>query len=402
MFFNRDIFLKNATKNKTLFEYTFTELKNNSDTGRKARSKGIITLFEGVVQGPDGQARTLFKVPSQTNPDTEYQVTVAVIVPKTSLFAIAKGKWDAKVFASTLKTADVKVHCTCMDFLMGGQKYNLGPNGKYKGSTLTDKTQPHYKTIDPTAPDYRDPQRVHVLCKHCIAVATNFTANSFNIMKAIRGFVSEVKVDDKTTKDMDDGKKPLKKDIELVDMDQEKTNKITEGLVHGAGMLEKEESTLEKDNQTSVEDSEDVKDIIEEKPIEPTPKIEPLGEPKIPQEELTIRPSPETISEVKPEDVTKTDTNNLQTGEKLVPEINKNIKKPEELSKITSEPVKMDSELNVKDGSEVVLDKDKEGKNATENTRDVEELIGKQNGEGKPIPRSGIGKEDIYKRPTSI
>lgn len=394
MFFNKELFLKNATKNKALFEYSFTELKNNSDGDRKARAKGIVTLFEGVIQGPDGQARTLFKVPSQTNPGSDYQVTVAVIVPKSSLFAIAKGKWDPKVFASTLKTADVKVHCTCMDFLMGGQKYNLGPQGKYKGATLTDKTQPSYKTMDPTAPDYRDPQRIHVLCKHCIAVATNFTANSFNIMKAIRGFVSEVKVDDKKTKDMDEGKKPLKKDIELVDMDQEKANKITEGLVHGGEMLQEEESTLEKDNQTPMEDGEEVKDIVETSPIEPVEQVEQVE----PFEEV------ESVEQVEPFDAVdeQVQETNLQknpesneVGQKLVPEIDKSVKKVGEQIE-PSNPVKMDSDLNVKDGSEVVLEKDKEVPNVKENIRSVNGPISKEN-EGKSNPR-----DIIYKRPTSI
>lgn len=372
MFFNRDIFLQNATKNKALFEYTFTELKNNSDEDRRARAKGITTHFQGIEQGPDGQARAIFRVPSQTDRSKNYNVTVAIIVPKSSLFAVAKAKWDPTKFANTLKNANVKVHCTCMDFLMAGPKYNLGPSGKYKGSVLTDKTQPSYKTINPTAPDYTDPQRRHILCKHCIAVATNFTANSFNIMKSVRKFTVEVSADPKKTADMDNGKKPLKKDIELVDLDQEKANKITEGLVHGGEMVQEEESKLNKDNQTPKEQDQEVDTVVEEKP---TPEIKPIEQPP---EEVEVP----QVTEKKPE--------------MTVPELDKNKEETEETKT-------MDSDLNPveKPENEVPLEKDKEETNE-EDTRDANELVGKPKGNEQQLTKQQQPADLTYNRTKTI
>jgi hypothetical protein len=95
------------------------------------------------------------------------------------LFAIAKQKWNMKTFMDVFKKSDVKVYCSCPDFFWGGQKYNVGPHGQYKGALSPGNVGPYRldKEIVNKAPDIRDPNREHVLCKHLLSVMNVFLAN---------------------------------------------------------------------------------------------------------------------------------------------------------------------------------------------------------------------------------
>lgn len=106
------------------------------------------------------------------------------LVVKGGLFSLAKEKWNAKRFAETFATADVKVHCSCPDFYWSGMKYNLGSKGNLKGHALPISAGYKYEKDDVTyQPNKRDPHRKHVLCKHLLSVVSKMHANAFTIMK---------------------------------------------------------------------------------------------------------------------------------------------------------------------------------------------------------------------------
>lgn len=266
---NIGAFLNNYKKTP-IFEYSMGELRDNSDSPRRDRAKTLLTYYIDLESGPDGHARTIWKVPSQSNAGLNYTVTVAIIPSKGTLFSIAKSKWDAKTFVSVLKSSDVKVHCTCADFYYGGAKYALGA-GKYQGALEPKNAGYPKETIVVEPPDIKDPQRQRVLCKHCIAVADRFGANSFKIMKTAKDYnitIQPTAVDTKKTK------MPLKKDITLVDMDKEQANKITEGIVHGAEEVNADE--LQKNQMSPEEDIDVVETVTETKPeLEETPEVTP-------------------------------------------------------------------------------------------------------------------------------
>lgn len=313
---NINSFLKNYKKSP-LLEYSFGDLKDNSDSPRRDRAKSILTYYVDLENGPDGHARTIWKVPSQTTSGLNYTVTVAIIPQKGTLFSIAKAKWNAKIFADVLRSADVKVHCTCADFYYGGAKYALGA-GKYQGALEPKNAGYPKETIIVEPPDVRDPQRQRVLCKHCIAVADRFGANGFKIMKTARDYSVTV---EPTNVDVKNTKVPLKKDITLVDMDKEQANKITEGIVHGAEEVEAEE--LKKNNMSETEVEDAVQTVTETKPEQLEDESIPVPEENIEEVEVTLEkdkvplesPKKVDFSLTEPEEIDKLSKDTLNDSE---------------------------------------------------------------------------------------
>lgn len=345
MFFDKSKFLgalkKTQPQRDSLLEYSFGELSALSDPARRGRSKTITTFFKGLEQSPDGQARTLWEVPSQSKSGVKYRVTVGIDVPQIGLFGVAKQKWDAGKITSLIKNAEVRVHCTCPDFYWAGPKYNLGPSGFLRGSVVPNMNAGHKgsgyseQTAVTEPPDITDPNREHVLCKHAIAVSTNFAANAFSIMKAARNFAVKIKVNDNLKKETDSGKAPLKKDVDFVDLNTDESKKITEAILHGAQQVSEEESTLQKDQGVPAEVSEEPKvepsvpelsggeevPVGTEKPVEDLGVVEPVTEPIV---------EPRVVVPEK------------SSGEAQSAGVPPKLQKDEE----SAEPQKMDSELN--------------------------------------------------------
>lgn len=173
-----------AMRPKPLLEETFSKLYKLSDTARIERSKPMIAYYTGLDQDKkDGQAITKWNVPSATDKNRSYTCMIALVV-KGGLFSLAKEKWNAKRFAETFATADVKVHCSCPDFYWSGMKYNLGSKGNLKGHALPISSGYKHEKDDVTyQPNKRDPHRQHVLCKHLLTVVSKMHANAFTIMK---------------------------------------------------------------------------------------------------------------------------------------------------------------------------------------------------------------------------
>ena len=217
--------LHKAHPQKTLVEYNFSQLATSSDAARKSRANMISGVkYEGIGQGPDGQARTYWTVPSQTDRGTKYNSIVEIVVPVAGgLFGLAHGKWDMKKYTQALKNSDVKVHCSCPDFHWSGMAYNLGPNGKYKNSNVN-------ASNSITPPNIRDPERQHVMCKHLIAVFKVFPFNANSIFSQARKFNVEIETNPALTNEMDKGLQPLAKDIEMVEIPQEQKNIITDSI----------------------------------------------------------------------------------------------------------------------------------------------------------------------------
>lgn len=180
------------TSSGMLFEYTHRELAKMSDAGRKQRSKGMPAYYKGLTQTDDKKhLKTLWNVNSATKDDVVYEQVVEVIPKESNVFEVSKGKWDLKHFVSVIKNSDVKVYCSCPDFLWGGQKYNIGPKGSYDDSLAPGNIGDFFdgdKAVVTIAPNVRDPDREHVLCKHLIAVTKVFDANTIDIMKDAKRF----------------------------------------------------------------------------------------------------------------------------------------------------------------------------------------------------------------------
>lgn len=193
----KESILRNLGEN-VLVEESFSTLATLSDPERMARSKDIVVKYQGLYQSSTKHAVTKWKAESSSKNGKEYDTEVSIEVDG-GLFAIAKGKWDAKKFATTMSKADVKVYCSCPDFYWSGAKYNLGPNGlagrtHLPGNHTIAKSAgyKYEKDIVTHAPDIRDPKREHVLCKHLGGVFRRFASNAFDIMRDARRFVVDV------------------------------------------------------------------------------------------------------------------------------------------------------------------------------------------------------------------
>ena len=224
---NKKKLLENLARiapSEPLFEYNASQLSTMSDSARKIRSKSMTAFYTGISQGPDGQARTHWKVPSQSSRGVNYQPIVEIVVPTSGgLFGLAKGKWDPKKYSEILKKSDVKVYCNCPDFHWSGMAYNLGPNGKYKDSNVNASS-----SILP--PNIRDPERKHVLCKHLLSVIQVFPFNASDIFSSARKFKVQIETNPEITADLDDGLQPLQKDIETVSVTPEQKDVIMDSI----------------------------------------------------------------------------------------------------------------------------------------------------------------------------
>lgn len=262
---------------KPLHEDTFNALANNVDSGRKSRASSIPAHYIGVDQAKDGQARTLWEVSSQTQgKNVRYEQVVQIHVPiEGGLFSIAKGKWNPKQFGDALAKADVKVHCTCPDFYWSGMKYNLGPGGPKKGSLAPEqKSGVAGEKVPTPPPDIRDPERKHTMCKHLYAVFQVFKNNAFSIMGDARKYDADIETNDEITRDGDDGRFTLEKDVDrtkgVSEADQEI---ITTSLNRAAIDINAEqdvgsEEIIDERNEDTVETSEEVKDTASEEFID--------------------------------------------------------------------------------------------------------------------------------------
>ena len=250
-----------------LYEESFPALAVASDDKRVAKSKSMIAKYEGMSQDANGHALTTWNVPSQTR-GRNYTTHVGIMV-EGGLFSIAKGKWKPKEFSNTLANADVKVHCNCPDFYWSGAKFNLGPNGRDPSG---DHTYPmssgykHEKNVVSHAPDVRDPERRHRLCKHLLAVFNVFKNNAFSIMGDARKFDVEVKPSDviKT----DDGGIPTSAQMETL-QSEEKDAMIDEFVtevdqLHKDQKLPDDESSDMIDTVVSESDRDDEPEVTEE------------------------------------------------------------------------------------------------------------------------------------------
>jgi len=293
--------INKETFRQNLFEYTISDLKTMSDSKRVDRAKPITINFMGVIKGNDEHLRTLWSVPSQSGQGT-YTVTISIEPIDSNLFAIAKGKWDIKRFNSIISESDVKVHCECKDFLYGGAKYNLGANGKHKGSGL-EINSGHIGETDVTtqAPNKTDPDRQSVMCKHLIAVSNRFNANGTMIMSDARKYQHTDEFKATLTKKVVDDKK----DIELTELPKSEGKSITENLFTTKADIDNQEQKvidpeLIDSLETTQTSEENIDEIIEE-PIDDTQKQiddevdEEPEEKDLDVNELLGRPDPKAI-----------------------------------------------------------------------------------------------------------
>ena len=227
---------------KILVEESFPSLRAKAGQGasnqrRVSKGQSISGIkYEGIGQGADGQAITKWTVPSQSNPSNRYEQLVEIAVPVAGgLFGLAKQKWDLKRYSDAMKSSDVKVHCSCPDFHWSGMAYNLGPNGKYKGSNaMPSNSLP--------APDVRDPERQNVLCKHLIAVFGVFPANASSIFSQARKYDANIETDPELTNQIDKGEKPLAKDVKMVEVPTAQSDVITDAISKSVDELAKNQN----------------------------------------------------------------------------------------------------------------------------------------------------------------
>jgi len=318
---------------KPLMEYSYVELDKMSDDARKIRSKGLRAEYLGVDQGQHGHARTFWKVNSGSKAGKQYNCVVEIHVPvQGGLFGIANGKRDLKKFNNVLAKSDIKVHCSCPDFYWSGMKYNLGPVGKYKGA-LSPNQNAGYKG-EPNVvgnnlkPDIRDPNREHVLCKHLLAVKTTFKTNTLRLIPDLKNFDNNIKINDELTRDLDEGKRVLGKDVELTEVSNQDAKDFIEPIIHAPAIepdrkeeiednaeeiidtesepIEAEEpkednvvDIIDEESDNEPENPEDVEDLIEQKPDTSEVKSEEGAEDIIDDKNTSVKreDTPEEVEE---------------------------------------------------------------------------------------------------------
>jgi len=330
-----------------LLEYSILDLQNMSDDARRARAKGITGIHyqRGVEQSKSGQVVTFWKVPSQSG-NQPYRVTIEIHPKKQSLFKIVddlitpKGtliKNYRSVVNPVLFESDVLVHCTCKDFYWSGMKHNLGKDGKY-GNSLAAGGESGEKNI---APDVRDPERQHVLCKHILSVRPVFRGNTIEIVSDIRKYNKE-EGEGLVTPSKEEP--PLEK---MVKLEGEERDDFIEGIIGSEGVedLERHEENVgsedildEEKEITQIEDEreetppEEVEEIIEEENEEPLEEKENQAEDIIDQQNEIVQtdnqePAPE-VEEIIEEE-------NIEPEEKMV------LEKDKDKSNISSDPNKL-------------------------------------------------------------
>ena len=170
-----------------LSELNRTELMNMIDTKSRERGQRVnkVELESSSIIGTN--VLTTWKVATQTGTRSErgglrrYQVLVQIDKWKP---IIDEHGGKLKEHAKFLKTADIKVFCSCQKFFFGGSKFNLGihsdvPRAKdslvrgrkygYKGRTKDGRSyEEEYDVTVP--PNIRDPHRTNFGCKHLVKV----------------------------------------------------------------------------------------------------------------------------------------------------------------------------------------------------------------------------------------
>lgn len=307
---------------KSLMEASYAELAEKSDDGRKTRSAGLITKYlgtyekdtgvkkrskSGAGQSDYGQARTFWRVDSGSKPGKYYNCIVEFhISQEGGLFGIAKAeKQNIKEIHKTLAGADVRVYCNCPDFYWSGIKYNLGPKGDYKGAVIPNQNAGYKeeKPIVTKAPDIRDPKREHVLCKHLLAIKKNIGFNVSSIMKDLKDFDNNIKVNDELARELDDGKGLLSKDIELREVSEKDSRDFVDPIVHTPA-VEPEKKEEIKDNTEEVikDESEPVENENREDNASDIIDEESDNKAEAPEEAEDIPEQNADVSQVKSEE----------------------------------------------------------------------------------------------------
>jgi len=319
-----------------LIEESFASLDTHVDPARKARSSGIHrTKFESIDQSTDGHARTHWKVNSQSDSGKQYDVVVEVIVPtKGGLFALAKEKWQPKLYKDILTNSDVRVHCNCYDFYWSGMMHNNGPSGNHKGSLATGLSTlvPNAQT-NPSFPKVRDPSGNLSMCKHLHSVLKYFPANAFDIMSKARKFNNTTTVDAEKTEKVDDGKQPLeiiqeppeRKRGEPVAIPTEEKAPILDSLYEAGQKMDQ----MVQDNASNVID--DANKTVEEE--EKAPDAEPAPASDLIQDETDVeyipreQPASNILNQPKELEKKEVDASKILGDNTEPKEIENNIKK---------------------------------------------------------------------------
>src|SRR5574343_163076 len=324
--------LKALPKTTTvLVEESFVSLDTHVDPARKARSSGISrTKLESLDQTADGHARTNWKVNSQHDSSTQYDVTVEVIVPTTGgLFAIAKEKWQPKTYKDVLTKSDVRVRCSCPDFYWSGMMHNNGPHGKYKGSLASGGTTVPNAQGDPIFPKIRNPSGDLSMCKHLHSVFKYFPANAFDIMSKARKYNNTTKTTSEKTEKVEEGKEPL--EIIQEPPEREKGEPIQISAEEKAPILDSLYEAGEKMDQMVQNNASDViNDTNEKAETEKEPEKVNASDLIEDETDLEYVPREQPVSEiVAPKQETekpKVDANDV-LGNNKTTEIEDNIKK---------------------------------------------------------------------------
>lgn len=161
---------------RTFLEGTMKEFADPLDSGRAERALKLQHHYAGIDRNGSGDAVIKWHIPSQSNPGTVYECYVSVKPKNMSLFAVANNVRDLRSRILALKEADVKCFCPCKDFRYSGAAYNM--------SHLHDGFENgHGDAGSDIAPDVRDPEREHTICKHLAAAFKGMLTNAPTIMK---------------------------------------------------------------------------------------------------------------------------------------------------------------------------------------------------------------------------
>ena len=194
-----------------ILEYNASQLISQKDDHRKEASGRMTGYYKYLDQTEsDGQARTHWDVPSETDSGVKYEVVVEIHVPTNGgLFAWAKSKkWQPKLFKDILTKSDVKVHCQCDDFKFR-MKFQAGPKGKHAGLLAQNQESKSGNGTSLTEPPvHTNPNGNLWICKHIHRVLSLFPTNASTIMSQAKNFKMTETVDVEKTKVVDDGKEP--------------------------------------------------------------------------------------------------------------------------------------------------------------------------------------------------
>ena len=167
-------------------------------------------------QGSTNGVRVVFKVPTQTDtlgPDGQprrYLTFIDILDLQNEIF---DNGISLKAFAEFLKTAKIRVYCSCPDFFWNGAKFNLGihsDDNSLKDSLVRDKKygykginkdtgEPYDEEFDVTkAPDIRDPNRTHILCKHLYACLKYLPNNATTVLSKAQKLMGVMLVNNPT------------------------------------------------------------------------------------------------------------------------------------------------------------------------------------------------------------